>query len=194
MISKHKIESKTNKIIIAGSGGQGIMLLGKVIAEAAMLEDKFVTWLPAYGAEVRGGTANCMVVVSDQEIGSPLIAEADTLIAFNQPSFQRFKNQVKAQGIILVNSSLAGDTAQAKAAIERIPFTDTAFKLGSIKAANMVGLGAFVAKTGLVRVKTVLEVIEAMVPKDKTELLRQNIAALKEGMGLVKQPFKKEVL
>lgn len=184
----------TNKIIIAGYGGQGVMLLGKIIAEAAMLEKKFVTWLPAYGAEVRGGTANCMVIVSDQEIGSPLIAEADTLIVFNQPSFGRFKNQVKAKGLILVNSSLVGDTSQAKAVIEKIPFTDTAFKLGSIKAANMVGLGAFVAKTGLVRVKTVLKVIETMVPRDKTELLRQNIAALNEGMGLVKQPGKIEVL
>jgi 2-oxoglutarate ferredoxin oxidoreductase subunit gamma len=183
----------TNKIIIAGYGGQGVMLLGKIIAEAAMLENKFVTWLPAYGAEVRGGTANCMVIVSDEEIGSPLIVEADSLIIFNEPSFVRFKDQVRAKGIILVNSSLVGDISPATAAIEKIPFTGTAFKLGSIKAANMVALGAFVAKTGLVSDKTVLEVIKAMTPKDKTELLRQNIAALKEGMGLVKQPFKKEV-
>jgi 2-oxoglutarate ferredoxin oxidoreductase subunit gamma len=183
-----------NKIIIAGYGGQGVMLLGKIIAEAAMLENKFVTWLPAYGAEVRGGTSNCMVIVSDEEIGSPLIDEADSLIMFNQPSFQRFKGQVKSKGIILANSSLVGDISQDKVAVENIPFTDTAFKLGNIKAANMVALGAFVAKTGLVSEKTVLKVIEAMIPKDKTELLRQNIAALKAGMGLVKQPFKKEVL
>lgn len=169
------------------------MLLGKIIAEAAMLEKKFVTWLPAYGAEVRGGTANCMVVVSDEEIGSPLIAEADSLIIFNQPSFERFKDQAKPKGMILVNSSLVSDISRTKAAIEKVPFTDTAFKLGSIKAANMVALGAFVAKTGLVGVKTVLEVIEAMTPKDKTELLQQNIAALKEGMRLVKQPGKIEV-
>jgi 2-oxoglutarate ferredoxin oxidoreductase subunit gamma len=183
-----------NKIIIAGSGGQGIMLLGKVIAEAAMLEKKFVTWLPAYGAEVRGGTANCMVIISDEEIGSPLIIEADSMIIFNEPSFQRFKSKIKNKGIILVNSSLVGDTSRANAEIKNIPFTDAAFKLGNIKAANMVALGAFVAKTGLVSNKTVLEVIKAMVPKDKPELLRQNIAALKEGQGLVKQPFKKEVL
>jgi 2-oxoglutarate ferredoxin oxidoreductase subunit gamma len=184
----------TNKIIIAGSGGQGIMLLGKVIAEAAMLEKKFVTWLPAYGAEVRGGTANCMVIVSEEEIGSPLIVEADSLIIFNKPSFQRFRGQVKPKGIILVNSSLAGNTSRVNAGVEEIPFTDTAFKLGSIKAANMVALGAFVAKTGLVRVKTVLEVIKAMVSEDKPELLQQNIAALNAGLGLVKQPFYKEEL
>jgi 2-oxoglutarate ferredoxin oxidoreductase subunit gamma len=182
----------TNKIIIAGYGGQGVMLLGKIIAEAAMIEGKFVTWLPAYGAEVRGGTANCMVIVSDEEIGSPLIVEADSMIIFNEPSFKRFKKQIKAKGIILVNGSLAGDTPQTKAVIESVPFTDAAFKLGSIKAANMVALGAFVAKTGLVRDKTVVGVIEAMTPKDKAELLRQNIAALKEGMSLVKTPLKKE--
>jgi 2-oxoglutarate ferredoxin oxidoreductase subunit gamma len=174
----------TNKIIIAGSGGQGIMLLGKIIAEAAMLEKKFVTWLPAYGAEVRGGTANCLVVISDEEIGSPLIAQADSMIIFNDPSFQRFKNQIKDKGIMLVNSSLVGDTSQAKARVTSLPFSDAAFKLGNIKAANMVALGAFVAKTGLVSVKTVLKAIEAMVPEDKPDLLRQNIAAFKEGSSL----------
>ena len=175
-----------NKIIIAGSGGQGIMLLGKVIAEAAMLEKKFVTWLPAYGAEVRGGTANCLVIISDEEIGSPLIVEADSMIIFNQPSFQRFKGQIKNKGIMLVNSSLVGDTAQTKALAQSLPFSETAIKLGNIKTANIVALGAFIARTGLVSDKTVLKVIEAMAPKDKPELLQQNIAALKEGSSLVK--------
>ena len=162
------------------------MLLGKVIAEAAMLEKKFVTWLPAYGAEVRGGTANCMVIISDEEIGSPIIVEADSMIIFNQPSFQRFKGQIKNKGIMLVNSSLVGDTPPIKATVKKIPFTEAALKLGNIKAANMVAMGVFVSQTGLVSDKTVLEVIKAMVPKDKMELLLLNTAALKEGMSLAK--------
>ncbi len=87
------------KIIIAGAGGQGIMLLGKVLSEAAMRLDKYVTWLPSYGAEVRGGTAHCMVIVSDAEIGSPYVKEADTLIIMNAPSLKKFKNRIKNKGL-----------------------------------------------------------------------------------------------
>jgi 2-oxoglutarate ferredoxin oxidoreductase subunit gamma len=179
------------KIIIAGAGGQGVMLLGKIIAEAAMLEKKFVTWLPAYGAEVRGGTANCMVIISDQEIGSPFISRADCLIILNEPSFQRFKGWIKDKGIMLINSSLVKDAAEVKADIEKLPFTDTAFKLGSIKAANMVALGAFVAKTKIVKEKTVFSVIQNMISGDKPELFRQNTAALEEGISLIKDPLRK---
>ena len=175
----------TNKIIIAGAGGQGVMLLGKVIAEAACVEKKFVTWLPAYGAEVRGGATNCMVIISDEEIGSPFIVQSDSMIILNDPSLQRFKSRIKDKGIMLVNSSLVNDTSGTKAAIEKIPFTDAAFKLGNSKVANMVALGAFIAKTKLVKYKTVVGVIQEMAPKDKPELLELNIAALKEGLGLV---------
>ena len=175
----------TNKIIIAGAGGQGVMLLGKVIAEAACVEKKFVTWLPAYGAEVRGGATNCMVIISDEEIGSPFIVQSDSMIILNDPSLHRFKGRIKDKGIMLVNSSLVNDTSGTKAAIEKIPFTDAAFKLGNSKVANMVALGAFIAKTKLVKYKTVVGVIQEMAPKDKPELLELNIAALKEGLGLV---------
>jgi 2-oxoglutarate ferredoxin oxidoreductase subunit gamma len=96
------------KIIIAGAGGQGIMLLGRVLAEAAMRENKYVTWLPSYGAEVRGGTAYCMVVISHKEIGSPYIEEADTLIIMNNPSLEKFKDRIKKQGLLILNSSLVG--------------------------------------------------------------------------------------
>jgi 2-oxoglutarate ferredoxin oxidoreductase subunit gamma len=182
------------KIIIAGAGGQGVMLLGKIIAEAAMLEKKFVTWLPAYGAEVRGGTANCMVIISGQEIGSPFISQADSMIILNEPSFQRFKGRIKNKGIMLVNSSLVNDAPAAKAEMEKLPFTDTAFKLGSIKAANMVALGAFVAKTKIVKKETIFAVIQDMISPDKPELFRQNTAALKEGIGLIEIPLRKRGL
>ncbi len=174
----------TERIIIAGAGGQGVMLLGKVIAEAVVLEKKFVTWLPAYGAEVRGGTANCMVIISDEEIGSPFIVQSDSMIIMNEPSFHRFKNRIKDKGIMLVNSSLVNDTSGTKAVIIKAPFTDAALKLGNIKVANMVALGAFIAKTKLIEYKTVVAVIQEMAPKDKPELLKLNIAALKEGLDL----------
>ena len=96
----------TERIIIAGAGGQGIMLLGKILATSIMEENKFVTWLPSYGAEVRGGTAHCLVVVSDEEIGSPYIKEADALIVMNSPSLMKFKGRLKNKGLLIANSSL----------------------------------------------------------------------------------------
>ncbi len=178
----------TDKIIIAGAGGQGVMLLGKVIAEAAMREKKFVTWLPAYGAEVRGGTANCMVIISDEEIGSPYISLADSMVILNEPSFLRYKSKIKNNGAMLVNSSLVKDVPGISAAVRSLPLTDAAFKLGNIKAANMVALGAFISQTGLIKSRTALAVIKDAVSPDKPELIKQNIAAFKEGCSLAAQP------
>ena len=123
----------TERIIIAGAGGQGIMLLGKILAQAAMRQDKFVTWLPSYGAEVRGGTAHCMVIISNTEIGSPYIDKADALIIMNQPSLERFKAKLKNKGLLIVNSSLAGRVNYQNMRISQFPFTDIAIKLGNIK-------------------------------------------------------------
>lgn len=132
----------TEKIIIAGSGGQGIMLLGKIIAESAMHEDKFVTWLPAYGAEVRGGTAHCMVIISDQEIGSPYVEKVDTLIVLNEPSLVKFKSRLTNKSLLIANSSLIEDKSVKG---EYHSFTDMAIKLGNVKVANMVALGYFIS-------------------------------------------------
>src|SRR4030043_575231 len=118
------------KIIIAGAGGQGIMLIGRIIAEAAMRENKHVTWLPAYGAEVRGGAAHCMVIVSDKEIGTPYINQADTLIIMNQPSLERFKNHLVPKGLLMVNSSLAQESGHPqKSLLLKYPFTEIAIEL-----------------------------------------------------------------
>lgn len=173
------------RIIIAGAGGQGIMLLGKVLAQAAMQEKKCVTWLPAYGAEVRGGTAHCMVVISDREIGSPYIAQPDTLIIMNSPSLERFKERIKNKGLLIINSSLAQGPVPGNVNILRYPFTDMAVKLGNIKVANMVALGCYIAHKNIVSAKTILEVISEMAPPDKKGLIEINQKALKEGMGLV---------
>jgi 2-oxoglutarate ferredoxin oxidoreductase subunit gamma len=174
----------TEKIIIAGSGGQGIMRLGKVLAEAVMRENKFVTWMPSYGAEVRGGTAHCMVVISDEEIGSPYVDTADTLIIMNAPSMGKFKNRLDKKGLLLVNSSLAAADKDSKAKKVEQPFTDIAIKLGNIKIANMVALGCFISKKNIVKLKTVSQVISDIAPQDKKNLVEINQKALQEGAKL----------
>jgi 2-oxoglutarate ferredoxin oxidoreductase subunit gamma len=170
----------TEKIIIAGSGGQGIMLLGKVLAESAMKEGRFVTWLPAYGAEVRGGTAHCMVVISDEEIGSPYIDKADTLIIMNKPSLARFSPRIKKGGTMIVNSSLA-DPKENNAKTKKHPFTDMAVKLGNIKVANMIALGHYLGYEKTVKVSSVLSVMKRMAPAGREDLIKINQDAL--GMG-----------
>ena len=173
-------------VIIAGAGGQGIMLLGKVLAEAAMREDKYVTWLPSYGAEVRGGTAHCMVVISDAEIGSPYIEEADGLIIMNGPSLKKFKGRIKNKGLLIVNSSLAGNMKDINKMpnILKYPFTDLAVGLGNIKIANMIALGCFINRKNIVSAKSVSQVIQAIAPEDKKNLIEINQKALLEGMKL----------
>jgi 2-oxoglutarate ferredoxin oxidoreductase subunit gamma len=175
----------TEKIIIAGAGGQGIMVLGRVLAKAALEENKCVTWLPSYGAEVRGGTANCMVTISDQEIGSPYIDKADALIILNAPSVKRFLPQLKDKGLLILNSSLAKTETTKKATVLSLPFTDVALKLGNIRVANIVALGCFVAKSKAVDIKTVMQVIEEMAPADRKELILVNKKALLAGKELV---------
>jgi 2-oxoglutarate ferredoxin oxidoreductase subunit gamma len=174
----------TEKIIIAGSGGQGIMLLGKVLAAAAMKENQFVTCLPSYGAEVRGGTAHCMVIVSDNEIGSPFIDKADTLIIMNRPSLDKFKNRLKNKGLLIVNSSLANEPDYKNARIFKYSFTEIAIRLGNIRVANMVALGSLLAKKKIVNLKSILKVIEEFAPKARSDLIEINKKALEEGIKL----------
>ena len=174
------------KVIIAGAGGQGIMLLGKVLAEAAMRLGRYVTWLPSYGAEVRGGTAHCMVIISDAEIGSPYVDKADTLIIMNAPSLGKFKNRIKKKGLLIVNSSLADNLKDIdkKAHMIKHPFTDLAMGLGNIKVANMIALGVFISRKNIVDSKSVSGVIQAIAPEDKKNLIEINQKALIEGMNL----------
>ena len=162
------------------------MLLGKVLAEALMREGKHVTWLPSYGAEVRGGTAHCRVVISDREIGSPYIDKADTLIIMNGPSLEKFKNRIKNKGLLIVNSSLAGDVKGMDKSIHILkhPFTDLAMGLGNIKVANMIALGCFIRQKSLVDSESVSGVIQAIAPEDKKGLIEINQKALLAGVKL----------
>jgi len=176
----------TERIIIAGAGGQGIMLLGQVLAELAIKENKHVTWLPAYGAEVRGGTAHCMVVISDQEIGSPFIDQADTLIIMNEPSLVKFKNRIKNKGLFILNSSLVRKDTQKNMHILKYPFTDIALKLGNIRVANMVAVGCYLAKKKIMDINNVFKVIEEIAPEEKKSLIEINKRAICEGIKLIK--------
>ena len=173
------------RILIAGAGGQGILLVGKILAEAAMREGRFVTWLPAYGAEVRGGTAHCMVVISDEEIASPFIETADCLIAMNEPSFVRFSAKVRAGGLVLINSSLIPHP-EVRTTVQHLagPFTETAAGLGNIKVANMIALGSLIARRRSVCKDTVLAVIRESAPAGREELITVNVSALAEGVRL----------
>ena len=148
--------------------------------------DKYVTWLPSYGAEVRGGTAYCMLVISDTEIGSPYIKEADTLIIMNEPSLNKFKGRIKNKGLLIVNSSLAGNIKDInkKIRILKYPFTDIAVKLGNIKVANMIALGCFINRKNIMDLESVLRVIQAIAPEDKRDLIEINQKAVLEGAKL----------
>jgi len=172
------------RIIIAGAGGQGIMVLGKVLAQAAMREDKHVVWLPAYGPEVRGGTAHCIVIIAPQPIASPYIVQADTLIIMNEPSLERFKSRLSARGLLIVNSSLVKEKPKIKNEILMYPFTDTAIALGNIKIANMVALGCFIARKKTVAAASIVQAIEYMAPSDKPELIEINKKALCAGIEM----------
>ena len=172
------------RIIIAGSGGQGVMLLGKVLAQAAMRQGRFVTWFPAYGPEVRGGTSYCMVTISDREIGSPYINKADTVIILNNPSLGRFKSRVGDRGLLILNSSLAKAGAFKQVKILQFPFTDIAIKLGNIKVANMVALGCYLSAKKIIKIKEILEVFRFMAPAGKTDILEVNDLALRKGAQL----------
>ncbi|MDI6605934.1 MAG: 2-oxoacid:acceptor oxidoreductase family protein [Candidatus Omnitrophota bacterium] len=172
----------TKRIIIAGAGGQGIMLLGKVMAMVAMRKGKFVTCIPSYGAEVRGGTAHCTVVISDKEIGSPYIDQADALIIMNKPSLEKFKSRLKDKGLILINSSLVDGYSHRNSRVLLCPFTGLAIKAGNIKVANMVALGLFLSQSKVLDLKDVFGVISDIAPKEKRGLIEVNKLALEEGV------------
>lgn len=155
------------------------MLLGKIIALAAMEENRFVTWLPAYGAEVRGGSSYCMVTISDSQIGSPHIDRADTFILMNKPSLERFKNRINPKSLLILNSSLIENNSIPYGLSG--PFSDVAINLGNIKVANMVALGFYLRQKRILRLNTVFKVIENIAPSDKRALIEINKKALSAG-------------
>ena len=178
----------TEKIIIAGSGGQGVMTIGKLLVTAMMRAGREVTYLPSYGAEVRGGTANCSVVLSDEAIYSPLIETADTLVIFNQPSYDKFRARLAPGGLIIVNSSMTQpDAAQksvGKATLVALPATEAADALGNVRVANLVMLGAYAAARGGLTVDTVVDCLKEEFSGPRAHLLELNRKAFLKGQEL----------
>ena len=136
------------KMFFAGSGGQGALTIGQMIAKAAMDEGNEVTWLPSYGPEMRGGTANCTVIISDKRISCPLINDADVMVAMNLPSLRKFESMVNPGGVIFINSSIVPETSsRTDVRVIEIPANDKAAEIGNSRAANIVMLGAILAET-----------------------------------------------
>lgn len=175
-----------DKVIIAGFGGQGVMFLGKVLAYAGMGSNLELLWIPSYGPEMRGGTANCSVVLSDEEINSPVVDLADAAIVLNKPAYDKFAPRVKPGGVLIVNSSLAKpDNVRDDIAIIEIPATDIANELGNSSIANMVCLGAVLPSLGLVNYEKVEKTMDKLTKK-RPELLEVNLTAINKGISFVK--------
>jgi 2-oxoglutarate ferredoxin oxidoreductase subunit gamma len=175
------VKIRTEEMLFAGFGGQGIMFMGKLIAEAGLLGGLQVMWMPSYGAEVRGGTAYSMTKVSEGEIASPIVTSPDILVAMNRPSLLKYQGAVKGGGLIISNKSLAGDVSAAKG-IEVVnrPLTEIASKLGEIRAANMVAVGIIAKHSTCIALKNILKALEEVF-KDKPELLALNKKAVEMG-------------
>ena len=168
-----------SKMFFAGSGGQGTLAMGQMIAKAAMDEGKEVTWLPSYGPEMRGGTANCTVVVSDKAISCPLVNECDVLVVMNLPSLLKFESMVAPGGLLVINSSMVPEKAKrTDIRVVEIPANEKAQELGNDKAANMIMLGAILKETGIVKAETIYEQMEKMFSGRKAKFLPMNKAAL----------------
>jgi 2-oxoglutarate ferredoxin oxidoreductase subunit gamma len=173
------------KTIFAGFGGQGVLSMGLGLAQAAMVEGKYVTYLPSYGVEVRGGTANCTVAISDEEIASPVASAPEFVVVMNQPSLIRFQNQVQSGGVLFFNSSLIkAEVSRGDIELVGIPASRIAEGLGSPRSANMVIMGAFIKKSNLVSMATLIEGLKGTL-KNKTKLIAVNRKALMAGYDLL---------
>ena len=171
-----------NKTIFAGSGGQGVLMMGYVFAVAVMRDGKHVTYLPAYGAEVRGGTANCTVVVSDEEIASPVASSPDCVVVMNKPSMIKYQEIIREGGLMVINANLV-DTDPEREDIEiiKIPANDIAAELGSVKTLNMIMLGAFSAKSKITSPDSLMNGLTEIVKSKNPDLMKLNRQGLDRG-------------
>ena len=176
------------RVICAGFGGQGVMSMGQLLTYAGMIESKEVSWLPSYGPEMRGGTANCSVTVSDKPVGSPVISgDATCAIVMNLPSLDKFESEVKPGGKILVNSSLIERKVERKDIdVYYIPANDIALELGNPKVANMIMLGAYLQTEPTVEVDSILEAFKKVFGPTKEKFVPLNQMALEKGANSVK--------
>jgi 2-oxoglutarate ferredoxin oxidoreductase subunit gamma len=176
------------KTIFSGFGGQGVMMMGTSLAQSAMSKGYHVTYLPAYGAEMRGGTANCTVAVSDDEIASPVASEPNYLVVMNQPALFTFQNRVTAEGSILINSSIVeASPSRQDVTTFYIPCSDMAQELGNYRTANIVMMGAFVRQSGIVPPEIYLKTLETIMGSRKKALADINRKAFTAGYEYIQK-------
>ena len=182
------------KLIIAGFGGQGVMAMGQLLTYSGMIEDKNVSWLPSYGPEMRGGTANCSVILSDEPVGSPVVTDSTASIVLNKPSLDKFENSVVPGGKLFINSSLI-DKKSVRNDIDvyYIPANEIAIELGNDKVANMVMLGAFLEATKLVDIESILKAFTKVFGENKAHLVPLNKEALEKGAETIRNQIKATV-
>ena len=172
----------TTQILLSGFGGQGILFTGKFLAYKGLLADKNVSWLPSYGPEMRGGTASCSVIISDEEVGSPIISEPDVLIAMNLPSFEKFVPTVKAGGIVIADSSLIETkTDRTDIDVYYLPATALASDMGKQSLANMIILGKLLKVMGDFNEDEIKTVLSKVIPPKKADMLEINMKAMTIG-------------
>jgi 2-oxoglutarate ferredoxin oxidoreductase subunit gamma len=175
-----------HNVVIAGFGGQGVMLIGELLAHAGMDEGKEVTWLPSYGPEQRGGTANCAVVVADEPIASPTLTEPQAAIVFNRQSFDKFEPVIAKGGLLVMDSTLIDrKSSRADLDLVYIPATDIAMKLGNSKFTNMVLLGAYLGKVNPISMASVHGALSVFLTGKKAALIEVNKKALQAGIDFV---------
>ncbi|MDO4772487.1 MAG: 2-oxoacid:acceptor oxidoreductase family protein [Bacillota bacterium] len=175
------------RVIFAGFGGQGVMSMGMLLTYAGMLEEKQVSWLPSYGPEMRGGTANCNVIISDKMIGSPILTtNATCAVVMNTPSLDKFENDIEPGGNLLINSSLIERKSKRDdIGVYYIPVNDMALELGNNKVANMIMLGCFLAINNTVEVESVLEAFKKVFGPSKEHLVPLNREAIQKGYDFI---------
>jgi 2-oxoglutarate ferredoxin oxidoreductase subunit gamma len=178
-----------HEIVLAGFGGQGILFLGKMIAMAGMLEGKQVSWIPSYGPEMRGGTANCSVVVSDHMIGTPMVTHPNVLVAMNRPSLEKFESKMQPKGFLLINRTLI-EIPHTRQDIEALylEITGLAGKVGNPRLANIVALGGLISRVPIVSKDSVIEALRHELSGKKAALLQLNLQALDVGEQAALQP------
>lgn len=180
------VNSTHHDIVIAGFGGQGLMVAGQLLATAGMLEGKKVAWIPSYGPEMRGGTANCTVVICEEEVGSPIVSFPTAVIAMNGPSMDKYEPRVKAGGVLIVNNSLVErESARNDLIVVYVPANEIALRVGNDRLATMVALGVLRARTSVVTFDSLVAALDKVLPERRKHLKEINILALQAGEKFV---------
>ncbi len=179
---------QTDEIIIAGFGGQGVLSMGQMLAYSAMMDNKETSWMPSYGPEMRGGTANCIVIISDKRISSPIVSRFDSALLLNQPSVDKFEKAVKPNGVIIYEeSTVINPPTRKDISIYKVSAIAEANKMNKKQVANMVLLGAFLEVKPLLKIETILSALKKVLPERHHHLIPLNEKALMRGKEIIKE-------